>query len=71
VYNIVNTSKINVLKQNMCNNILFYHKKEEKPMLSQEIAELESENRRLKALLEEIKAEPAKIKDCTHCRFYM
>lgn len=35
-------------------------------MLSEEIAKLESENRHLKALLEEIKINPAKIKDCTH-----
>ena len=40
-------------------------------MLSEEIAKLESENRHLKALLEEIKVNPVKIKDCTHCKFYM
>lgn len=40
-------------------------------MLSEEIAKLESENRHLKALLEEIKVNPVKIRDCTHCRFYI
>lgn len=39
-------------------------------MLSEEIAKLERENSYLKALLEEIETNPAKMKNCTDCKFY-
>ncbi len=61
----------------MCKNeihivtLYFITDRREKPMLSEEIAKLESENRHLKALLEEIKVNLVKTKDCTHCKFYM